>query len=108
VQNKLKFFIGGLFIFSVPFLLSLAIAKDTSLQIMSDAEVKRAIINDSISAYPGNCPCDYNYDRAGRKCGKRSAWSKPGGYQPICYDYEISDEMLREWRRVHGSVKKSQ
>ena len=25
----------------------------------------------------------------GNKCGKRSAYSKPGGYEPLCYVYDI-------------------
>ena len=25
----------------------------------------------------------------GKKCGKRSAYSKPGGYQPLCYISDI-------------------
>ena len=33
---------------------------------MSDAQVRTAIIQDSLSSYPGNCPCPYNRDRAGR------------------------------------------
>lgn len=30
--------------------------------------------------YPGNCQYDWQYDAAGRRCGKRSAASRPGGY----------------------------
>ena len=25
----------------------------------------------------------------GKKCGKRSAYSKPGGYEPLCYVSDI-------------------
>ncbi|OLF59971.1 hypothetical protein BTN33_08740 [Aeromonas veronii] len=34
----------------------------------------------------------------GGRCGKRSAWSRAGGYAPICYKEEITDEMVSEWR----------
>ncbi len=34
--------------------------------------------------FAGNCDCPDDIDSAGRRCGKRSAWSKPGGAQPIC------------------------
>ena len=37
------------------------------------------IIQDSISQYPGKCPCPYSIMSNGKKCGKRSAYSKPGG-----------------------------
>lgn len=33
----------------------------------------------------GRCDCPYDEMRNGRSCGGRSAWSKPGGRQPVCY-----------------------
>jgi len=32
------------------------------------------------SYYQGNCQYDWQYDAAGHRCGRRSAWSRPGGY----------------------------
>ncbi len=32
------------------------------------------------SYYQGNCHYDWQYDAAGNRCGRRSAWSRPGGY----------------------------
>ncbi|RQM78029.1 hypothetical protein EHZ47_02450 [Aeromonas jandaei] len=63
-----------------------------------DEQVKQQIIQESIDSYPGNCPCPYNLARNGSRCGKRSAWSRAGGYAPICYKEEITDEMVSEWR----------
>lgn len=66
----------------------------------SSAEINRArreIIRVSIASYPGSCPCPYNRDRAGSLCGKRSAWSKPGGYSPICYDSDITQARLSSY-----------
>lgn len=84
----------------IPFLLSnIAAAKST----MSDAQVKQAIIDDSISAYPGVCACPYNSARNGSSCGGRSAWSKAGGYSPICYKKEVTDEMVMQWRESHSN-----
>ena len=63
----------------------------------------KLIIAQSINAYPGSCPCPYNRDRAGRRCGGRSAWSRPGGYSPMCYDTDISQARLRTYfARVRG------
>ena len=45
----------------------------------------QAQINRSIASYKGSCPCPYSIDRAGRRCGKRSAYSRAGGAQPLCY-----------------------
>jgi hypothetical protein len=59
--------------------------------------VVRAIIADSIASYPGNCPCPYNTDRAGRSCGRRSAWSKAGGYAPLCYPDDVTPAMIEKY-----------
>ena len=65
---------------------------------LTDSEVRSRIIQESLATYPGNCPCPYNLDRAGRRCGKRSAWNRAGGQTPICFPDEISDEQVRAWR----------
>ena len=49
----------------------------------------RQIINESIAMYPGKCACPYSLMSNGRKCGKRSAYSKPGGYEPLCYPEDV-------------------
>ncbi len=54
----------------------------------SDAATQRAI-RQSIAAYSGSCPCPYSVDRAGRRCGARSAYSKPGGAAPLCYASDV-------------------
>jgi hypothetical protein len=66
---------------------------------LSDSQVRDRIVAESQAAYPGNCPCPENLDRAGRKCGARSAWSKPGGQNPICYAKEVSEEQVRQYRQ---------
>lgn len=68
---------------------------------MSDAQVRQAIIQESLAKYPGNCPCPYNLDRAGHRCGRRSAYSRPGGYAPICYASQVTPEMIRRYRATH-------
>lgn len=60
-------------------------------------EARAAIIRQSIASYPGSCPCPYNVDRAGRRCGGRSAWSRPGGYSPICYESDVSEDRLQSY-----------
>lgn len=64
----------------------------------------QAEINASIASYNGPCPCPYNTDSRGRTCGKRSAYSRPGGASPICYlsdpspssIYTKNDENIKE------------
>ena len=67
----------------------------------SDAQIRQRIIRESIASYPGSCPCPYNVDRAGRSCGRRSAYSRPGGYAPICYPRDVSAADVEAWRRAH-------
>ncbi|WP_232538518.1 hypothetical protein [Chromobacterium phragmitis] len=65
---------------------------------MSDQQIKRAIIKESIESYYGNCPCPYNTARNGSSCGRRSAYSRPGGEAPICYEKDVTKEMVKEYR----------
>lgn len=70
-----------------------AVARD------SDAAIKRRIIRASIAAYPGNCPCPYNTASNGSSCGRRSAWSRAGGYAPLCYPSDVTAADIRAYRR---------
>ena len=72
-------------------------------QTLSDDEIRQAIIRESIASYPGPCACPYNLARNGSRCGGRSAYSKLGGYDPLCYPSDISDETVRRYRASHGA-----
>jgi hypothetical protein len=66
---------------------------------ISDQEIAQQLIANSTARYPGSCPCPYNTDRAGRRCGGRSAYSRPGGYAPLCYENNITALMIQDYRR---------
>lgn len=66
-----------------------------------DAAIKQRIIQASIAAYPGNCPCPYSVARNGSRCGGRSAYSRSGGYAPLCYPSDVTEADLREYRQSH-------
>jgi hypothetical protein len=68
----------------------------------ADAEIKQLIIKESIAAYKGSCPCPYNADKAGRSCGARSAYSKPGGASPLCYEKDVTQKMVDDYRKSKG------
>lgn len=89
-MKPFAFFIAGIAAIATP-----------ALAFQSDVQVRQRIIRDSIAAYPGPCPCPYNTMRNGRSCGGRSAYSRPGGYAPICYPRDISDAEVEAWRRAH-------
>lgn len=65
---------------------------------LSDSGLRQKIIRMSILSYPGNCPCPYSRDRAGRRCGGRSAYSRPGGYSPKCYASDVTAAEVRAYR----------
>ena len=62
-------------------------------------EIKDLLIRQSITAYSGNCPCPYNRDNAGRRCGRRSAYSRPGGATPLCFPSDVRDAAVAAYRR---------
>jgi hypothetical protein len=74
-----------------------------SQKAMTDTQVKKAIIRESIAGYPGNCPCPYNAASNGSRCGRRSAYSRPGGYAPICYESDVPQGMIKEWRESRAT-----
>lgn len=90
---------GGLVLFAMLGMPS-GLALSQSSATMSDDEVRQAIIAQSIASYPGNCPCPYNRASNGSRCGKRSAWSKPGGYSPLCYPDDVTDAMVERFRQL--------
>jgi hypothetical protein len=60
--------------------------------------IARLLIQESIASYPGPCACPYQHDRRGHACGHRSAYSRPGGYAPLCYPNDISSSMVEAYR----------
>lgn len=76
-----------------------AIAQNTRL---TDKQIRQQIITESLQAYSGSCPCPYSTMRNGSLCGQRSAWSRSGGSKPICYENEVTAEMIAHWRRTRN------
>src|SRR5258707_14770601 len=64
-------------VFAIVSALALSSARAQTKAKKTDAEIRKAIIADSIASYRGSCPCPYNRDRAGRNCGARSALQPP-------------------------------
>lgn len=69
---------------------------------ISDQQIVQIIINESISNYSGRCPCPYNRASNGSSCGKRSAYSRAGGYSPLCYDSDVTPAMISNYKHKHG------
>lgn len=79
-------------------LAAVGLAGGAEAKPQSVAQIKQAIIRESIAEYPGNCPCPYNTARNGSRCGGRSAYSRPGGHAPKCYPSDVTDAEVRAWR----------
>ncbi len=58
------------------------------------ARLQRQLVQESIDQYSGPCPCPYNVARNGSSCGRRSAYSRPGGESPLCYPSDVSDSLV--------------
>ncbi|NUB25090.1 hypothetical protein GAY30_09280 [Azospirillum brasilense] len=67
---------------------------------LTDDEVRERPIQESITSYPGNCPCPYNTMRNGRRCGGNSAYSRPGGRSPLCFPKDVTDGMVSRYRQT--------
>lgn len=65
---------------------------------LTDAAIVSAIISRSRASYPGNCGCPDDRDRAGRRCGGRSAYSRAGGYSVVCYPSDVTPQMVANFR----------
>ncbi|MEO1247624.1 MAG: hypothetical protein AAFX56_18260 [Pseudomonadota bacterium] len=71
-------------------------------QLLSDDDIRQILIQRSIAAYSGNCPCPYNRASNGSRCGKRSAYSRPGGASPLCFPNDVSDRMVERYRAARS------
>jgi hypothetical protein len=82
-------------------IVALCASPASAQQRLSDDAVRNQMIQESIRAYSGNCPCPYNYAANGSSCGRRSAYSRPGGASPLCYPADITPKMLDDYRMRH-------
>lgn len=87
----------------IPALICLLLLTQAAIADVSDDEIRRILIQRSLASYPGNCPCPHNVDRVGRRCGARSAYSKQGGYGPLCFPSDVTDEMIKKYRQVSAT-----
>jgi hypothetical protein len=73
----------------------------------SDDDIRFRIIEESMAAFPGKCPCPQSLLNSGKRCGKNSAYSKKGGgARPKCYPSDVSDAQVKRYReesRIEGT-----
>jgi len=49
------------------------------------------------------CACPDDVMRNGRRCGNRSAYSRPGGASPLCYQRDVTASMIETFRAGQAS-----
>lgn len=64
-----------------------------------DEEIRRVLVVRSKESYSGPCPCPDSLDGSGKRCGRRSAYSRSGGTALLCSVDDVTDEMVREYRK---------
>lgn len=70
-------------------------------QALTDAAVIAIIIAGSVAAYKAMgrpCACPEDVARDGSRCGGRSAWSRAGGYKPLCRIEDVTLPMIQAYR----------
>jgi hypothetical protein len=77
--------------------LVLALIPRLSFAVARIKKSETLIIKESISSYPGNCPCPYNTMRNGRSCVVEVRTVDPAA-SPLCYPKDVTDQMVKTYR----------
>jgi hypothetical protein len=64
-------------------------AKSTQSGFELSASQVEALIAHSRADFAGECPCPYDVDNSGSRCGKRSAYSRTGAPAVLCYPKDV-------------------
>jgi hypothetical protein len=51
------------------------------------------------------CACPDDLMRNGRACGGRSAYSRPGGAEPLCYPTDVTQSMIEAYRKTAAASR---
>lgn len=76
-------------------------AKPSVGPVLATSIIVARLLAESRADYPGNCACPEDRDKRGHRCGARSAYSRPGGYAPLCYPHDVTPAMIAEYRQTH-------
>lgn len=94
----MKHWLAGVLALGLVHGLAVSAGAEGKKKALSDAQIRQILIDESIAAYSGNCPCPYSTARNGSRCGKRSAYSREGGAAPLCYAKDVTEEMVSTYR----------
>lgn len=76
---------------------------------MTDAEVKKVIIDGTLSTYQtGACPCPYSYNKDGYACGKNSIYiQNMDANKPKCYNEDIQEYEVKHYQSIYNIPAKN-
>jgi hypothetical protein len=75
--------------------------KSEVTKALTTAAIAALLVDQSRNAYHASgrpCACPDDRMRNGRRCGANSAYSKPGGAQPLCSVSDVSAELIEKYR----------
>jgi hypothetical protein len=73
-------------------------------QSLADQQIADWIIQESRAAYYATghpCACPDDLARNGSLCGGRSAYSRPGGAEPMCFPKDVTKTEIDTYRAQH-------
>jgi hypothetical protein len=87
-------------LFAAALLVSLLPTASFARSPLTDQQIVNAIIQECAAIYHASRPCACPDDRAsnGSSCGRRSAYSRPGGASPRCYAKDVSVREIADYR----------
>jgi hypothetical protein len=82
----------------------LALVTSALAQPLTDPQIAAKIIQESRDDYYATghpCACPEDRARDGSSCGRRSAYSRPGGAEPKCYPTDVTPAEIAAYRAGH-------
>lgn len=74
----------------------------TLAQRMTDEEIRKILIEESLASYSGPCPCPYSYAPNRSQCAGASAYSMLKAPYLLCYDADVKPHMIYDYRVRRG------
>jgi hypothetical protein len=84
--------------------LAVAVPAIAQRAALTDQQIIEILIRESRQAYYATghpCACPEDLARNGSRCGARSAYSRPGGAEPLCYPRDVTPADIMSYRATH-------
>jgi hypothetical protein len=80
---------------------AVAVSGGTAQPALTDQQIATMIVKESRDIYyrTGHpCACPEDLARNGSRCGRRSAYTRPGGAEPYCYVTDVPKDKIETYR----------